>query len=129
MLSSRALWLRCEVAAPLVGLPVTVTLRGRVAPDRVNDVASGLTGLPQVRLCATLTGEHNLLATAWLNSLGSVQKFEQALARSHPQFEVRDTSVNLRTPKRMGRLLDHSGRAVGIVPMAAWPYSEPEPGR
>ncbi|GAB3290522.1 AsnC family transcriptional regulator [Parasphingorhabdus pacifica] len=130
MLRSRMLALRCEVAAPLVGLPVTVTLRGRVAPDRVDEVAAGLAGLPQVRLCATLTGEHNLLATVWLSSINAVQRLELSLARSYPVLEVRDTLVNLRTPKRMGRLLDQSGRARGHAPIVPWPRATPmDPGR
>lgn len=122
MLRSRVLSLRCEVAAPLVGLPVTATVRGRVAPERADEVAAGLAGLPQVRLCAMLTGEHNLLATVWLNSVSAIQRLEQSLVRSHPAFSVHDTLVDLRTPKRMGWLLDESGRATGHVSMAAWPY-------
>ncbi|MHA6803937.1 Lrp/AsnC family transcriptional regulator [Salinifilum ghardaiensis] len=118
MLRSRVLSLRCDVAAPLVGLPVTATIRGRVRPDRAGEVAAGLAGLPQVRLCATLTGEHNLLATVWVRSVGSIQRLEQSLSRKFPGFDLHHTLVNLRTPKRMGRLLDRSGRASGHVPMA-----------
>lgn len=121
MLRSRALTLRCEVAAPLAGLPVTATIRGRVGPDRAGEVAAGLAGLPQVRLCATITGEHNLLATVWVRSVDSIQRLEQSLARKFPSFDLHHTLVNLHTPKRMGRLLDRSGRATGHVPMAPWP--------
>lgn len=120
MLRSRVLSLRCEVAAQLVGLPVTATLRGRVAALDVDRVAAGLSGRAPVRMCATVTGEHNLLATMWLPSISAVQQFEQLVARNFPSFAVHDTLVNLRTVKRMGRLLDDSGRATGVVPMRPW---------
>ncbi|MER7015752.1 Lrp/AsnC family transcriptional regulator [Saccharopolyspora sp. NPDC000359] len=117
MLRSRVLALRCEVAAPLVGLPVTATLRGRVAALDVDRVGAGLAGLPPVRMCAAVTGEHNLVATAWLPSISAVQQFEQVATRNFPALEVHDTLVNLRTVKRMGRMLDRSGRATGFVPL------------
>ncbi|MEV0700825.1 Lrp/AsnC family transcriptional regulator [Saccharopolyspora sp. NPDC050389] len=123
MLRSRVLSLRCEVAAPLVGLPVTVTVRGRVAAENVDRVAAGFAGLAPVRMCATVTGEHNLIATVWLPSINAIQQFEQVVARNFPSFVVHDTLVNLRTVKRMGRLLAESGRATGVVPMRAWSES------
>ncbi|KAA5833526.1 Lrp/AsnC family transcriptional regulator [Saccharopolyspora hirsuta] len=120
MLRSRVLALRCEVAAPLVGLPVTATLRGRVAALDVDRVGAGLAGLSPVRMCAAVTGEHNLVATVWLPSISAVQQFEQVATRNFPALVVHDTLVNLRTVKRMGRLLDRSGRATGFVPMRVW---------
>jgi hypothetical protein len=37
-----------------------------------------------------------------------------------PNLTVVDRLITLRTVKRMGRLLDEDGRAIGAVPMDVW---------
>ncbi|MBP0461240.1 hypothetical protein [Streptomyces montanisoli] len=48
---------------------------------------------------------------------------EQLFGARLPELRVRENAINLRTPKRMGRLLDSAGRATGtlIVPAALRP--------
>jgi hypothetical protein len=46
-----------------------------------------------------------------------VHAFEAHLSRKLPRLTVADRSVVLRTVKHMGRLLDHDGRCVRVVPL------------
>jgi len=82
--------------------------------------SSGGEQLREVRLCATLAGSPPLLVTAWLRDLGGLHGFEMALAGASPVVRVVERLVTLRTVKRMGRLLDADGCAVGAVPTDVW---------
>ncbi|WP_344333139.1 hypothetical protein [Kitasatospora putterlickiae] len=57
----------------------------------------------------------------WLHGLHAVDPFEAVLAERFPLLEVRDRTVVLRSPKRMGWLLDDAGRATRRVPLALPP--------
>lgn len=120
LVSSGAVLLRTDVAAPLAGLPVMVVLSADAPAVRLSDAAARLGRLPQVRLSATLAGTPSLLLTAWLSSLEEVHRFEQNLLHRVPDVEVVDRLVVLRAVKRMGQLLDAEGRATGTVPMDVW---------
>ncbi|SFN87534.1 DNA-binding transcriptional regulator, Lrp family [Geodermatophilus obscurus] len=120
LIGSGAVILRTEVAAPLAGLPVMVVLSADAPAARLDDVASRLGRLRQVRLSATLAGTPSLLVTAWLPSLEEVHRFEQELVHQVPEADVVDRLVVLRSIKRMGRLLDTWGRATGTVRMDVW---------
>jgi DNA-binding Lrp family transcriptional regulator len=120
LIGSGAVILRTEVAAPLAGLPVMVVLSADAPAARLDDVASRLGRLRQVRLSATLAGTPSLLVTAWLPSLEEVHRFEQELVHQVPEADVVDRLVVLRSIKRMGRLLDPWGRATGTVRMDVW---------
>lgn len=112
---------RCDVAQPLTGWPVTAMLWAQVPPDHVDDVARRLAGLPEARAAESVTGgAANLLLGVWLRTLADLQRLEAALAQRVPELRVLDRSIALRTAKRMGRLLDASGRAVGLVPVDPW---------
>ena len=125
LVTSGAVLLRTDVAAPLAGLPVMVVLSADAPAGRLDDVAARLGRLRQVRLSATLAGTPSLLVIAWLSSLEEVHRFEQDLVHQVPQADVVDRLVVLRTVKRMGRLLDPDGRATGTVAMDVW--REPVP--
>ncbi|SHN69094.1 DNA-binding transcriptional regulator, Lrp family [Geodermatophilus obscurus] len=125
LISSGAVLLRTDVAAPLAGLPVMVVLSADAPASRLDDVAARLGRLRQVRLSATLAGTPSMLVTAWLSSLEEVHRFEQDLLHQVPEVDVVDRLVVLRSVKRMGRLLDLAGRAVATVPMDVW--REPVP--
>jgi DNA-binding Lrp family transcriptional regulator len=120
LISSGAVLLRTEVAAPLAGWPVMVVLSADAPAARLDDVAARLGRLRQVRLSATLAGTPSLLVTAWLSSLEEVHRFEQDLVQQIPQVDVVDRLVVLRPVKRMGHLLDAEGRSTGIVRMDVW---------
>jgi DNA-binding Lrp family transcriptional regulator len=120
LISSGAVLLRTDVAAPLAGLPVMVVLSADVPAVRLDDAAARLGRLRQVRLSATLAGTPSLLVIAWLPSLEEVHRFEQDLVHRVPDLDVVDRLVVLRSVKRMGHLLDAEGRTTGTVPMDVW---------
>jgi DNA-binding Lrp family transcriptional regulator len=120
LVSSGAVLLRTEVAAPLAGWPVAVVLSADAPAGRLDDVAATLARLRQVRLCATLASTPSLIMVAWLSSLEEVHRFEQGLVQRVPDLRVLDRLVVLRAVKRMGHLLDEQGCAVDVVPMDVW---------
>jgi DNA-binding Lrp family transcriptional regulator len=120
LISSGAVLLRTEVAAPLAGLPVTVVLSADAPAGRLDDIATRLGRLRHVRLSATLAGTPSLLLVAWLSSLEEVHRFEQDLVHQIPEVDVVDRLVVLRAVKRMGHLLDLEGRCTETVRMDVW---------
>jgi len=120
MAASDAIRFRCEIAARDAGRPVLATFRAHLPPDRLDEVGPQLARLPEVRLCVSVTGTHNLILSVWQRSLADVQRLETALARRFPDLRVAERRVSLRTVKRMGRILDADGRAVRAVPMDIW---------
>jgi DNA-binding Lrp family transcriptional regulator len=120
LLASGAVLLRTEVSAPLVGWPVSVVLWADAPAGRLDALAAAVGRFRQVRLCATLAGAPSLIVVAWLRTVEEVHRFELELLDAVPGLVVVDRLVVLRSLKRMGRLLDDSGRAVGVVPLAPW---------
>jgi DNA-binding Lrp family transcriptional regulator len=119
--------LRCDIAAPLFGRPVTVSLWAQVPARELSAVARHLATIPSVRFVATTAGQHNLLVTLWLRAAEDVHRVEAELAARHPAVTVVDRTVALRAAKRMGRVLDASGRGVTVVPFAPWAPTESAP--
>ncbi|MFF7590751.1 Lrp/AsnC family transcriptional regulator [Kitasatospora purpeofusca] len=122
-----AIRFRCEIAARDAGRPVLATFRADLPPDRLDEVGPQLARLPEVRLCVSVTGAHNLVLSVWQRSLADVQRLEAALARRFPELRVAERRVALRTVKRMGRILGADGRAVRAVPMDIWRDPVPAP--
>jgi hypothetical protein len=91
--------------APVEGLPAT---------------ARTISQLRQVRLCATLSSAPGMVLCAWLHTVEEVHRLELAIAKRLPQVRIVDRLVVLRTVKRMGRLVDTQGRAIGVVPLNIW---------
>jgi len=120
MIDGGLLSLRCEVAQPITGWPIAATFWARTAPDQLHQTATTLTELPEVRLCAAITGADNLVMTLWLRSLGDIQVLEAELARRLPALTLTDRAVTLRAVKRMGCLLDDTGRITDVVPVDPW---------
>jgi DNA-binding Lrp family transcriptional regulator len=119
--------LRAEVAGLLAGWPVLVNLSVDVPTSRLAEAAHMVSQLRQVRMCATLAGTRPLVVSAWLRDIEEVHRFEVSLAKTLPGLTIVDRFVTLRPLKRMGRLLDEAGRAVGSVPMDVWadPLDQP----
>jgi len=120
LLRSGAVLLRAEVAGQAAGWTVPVTLFIDAPTSRLAQTARGIVSWSQVRMCATLAGAPPIVASAWLHDVEAIHEFETALATSMPDLTVVDRRITLRTVKRMGRLLDEDGRAVGAVPMDVW---------
>jgi DNA-binding Lrp family transcriptional regulator len=120
LLGARILLPRTDMAAELSGSPVQVYLWGDAPVDGLPATARTLTQLRQVRLCATVSSAPSLVVCAWLHTVEEVHRLELTIAKELPQLRIVDRLIVLRTVKRMGRLVDSGGRAVGVVPIAIW---------
>ncbi|MFD0337195.1 hypothetical protein ACFVH0_00610 [Streptomyces sp. NPDC127117] len=67
----------------------------------------------------SVSGSDNLLVMVWLPGLHAIYPFEAHLAERFPHLKVRDRTGFLHSRKRMGRLLDATGRAIGHVPFSS----------
>lgn len=120
LLRSGAISLRCEVANSAVGYPISFLWLARVAAADVHRAVAALATLPELRLCASTTGSTNIVIAVWARDLGQVEAIERAIGELAPWIELRDSGINLRTPKRVGWLLDAQGRCTGsVVPPSA----------
>lgn len=117
LLTAGDLTLRCDFAYPHAGLPTLVTYHLQVPHPHLPTTASTLIRLPEVRMCATITGPTNLFAQVLLHSLGEIDPFESRLSTLLPHLRITTRTLTLHTPKRMGWLLDPRGRATGRVPL------------
>lgn len=109
--------LRCDLARPLSGWPLSAVYFASVPGRHVEQTTRVLAGVREVRSCAITAGPYNLVVDVWLRDLRDVHAFEAHLSRKIPHLTVADRSVVLRTVKHMGRLLDHDGHCVGVVPL------------
>lgn len=124
LIRSRSVVFRCEVAQLHTRWPICVTWWCRVPGARQDDLVAELRAEPRVRLCLSLTGPANFLVTMWTASLPDLMTMQTWLEDHLGGGEIVDTSVILRTRKRMGWMLHPDGRCTGdVVPLAmvrAW---------
>lgn len=118
--ASGALLFRAELARQLSGWPVGVTLWASVPAAEQEQISRAVAGLREVRLCAALSGPHNLLVTAWLRTVDEVQRLETQLAQRLPRLAIADRSITLWTMKLGGQVLDPYGRRLRSVPVGPW---------
>ncbi|MGW3415021.1 Lrp/AsnC family transcriptional regulator [Streptomyces sp. NPDC000888] len=109
--------LRCDLARPLSGWPLSAVYFASVPAQRLEEAGRVLSDVREVRSCAITAGPHNLVIDVWLRALGDVHAFEAHLSRQLPSLTIDDRSVVLSTVKHMGRLLDENGHCVGVVPL------------
>ncbi|TNC29042.1 Lrp/AsnC family transcriptional regulator [Amycolatopsis alkalitolerans] len=119
-LAGGAVRLRCELARSLSPAPVTTTMWLRVPPDRLESTARSLATLPEVRMCAAISGPANLLVVGWVRGPADGVALESSLVTKLPWVDIIDRAVTLRTVKLMGALLDESGHARSHVPLDFW---------
>ncbi|MFJ8363572.1 Lrp/AsnC family transcriptional regulator [Streptomyces sp. NPDC093984] len=113
---------RCEVSDVISGWPVSAYFWARVPPRDLDKIAQSLLTLPEIRMCAAITGTDNLLVIVWLRSLGDSQRLETKIAERIPTLTLVERAIVLRFTKRMGRLLDGQGRSTGAVPIDPWAH-------
>ncbi|MEU0070811.1 Lrp/AsnC family transcriptional regulator [Streptomyces sp. NPDC006332] len=113
---------RGEVAQIISGWPVIATFWARVPPNDLEMTARVLVTLPEIRMCAAVTGTDNLVVIVWLRSLGDSHRLEGMLAERFPALRLTERAIVLRMTKRMGRLLDDDGRSTGVVPINPWAH-------
>lgn len=118
LIRSRSVVLRCEVAQLRTRWPICVTWWCRVPGAAQDDLVAQLSTEPRVRLCLSLTGPANFLVSMWTASLPDLMRMQTWLEGHLGGGEIVDTSVILRTRKRMGWMLHPDGRSTGeVVPL------------
>jgi DNA-binding Lrp family transcriptional regulator len=120
LLNSRVVLLRTDVNSHAVGWPVQVYLWANAPVDTLPQTARVLSRFRQARLTATVTAGPSLALCSWLQTVEEVHRLELAIAAKLPNVEVVDRLIVLRTVKRMGRLLNEAGDAIGVVPINLW---------
>jgi len=132
LLDSGVVILRTDVNARAVGWPVQVYLWANAPVDTLPETARTLSRFRQARLTATVTAGPSLALCSWLQTVEEVHRLELSIAAKLPQVEVVDRLIVLRAVKRMGRLLNEAGDAVGVVPINIWddllPHRAPASG-
>lgn len=112
---SRAVVLRCEVAQEATRWPITVTWWCRLPVQAHHEVVEILRARPELRLCMSLTGPANFLVSMWVSSLPDILRVQEWLEQRAPNLNIVESSVTLRSRKRMGWELRADGRATGFV--------------
>ncbi|MFG2222738.1 Lrp/AsnC family transcriptional regulator [Streptomyces sp. NPDC048644] len=120
LLGSGAVQIRCEIARPLSERPVAAVLWAQVPSDTVEHTARVIAGMRDIRLCAGITGRHNLLVIAWVRSVDDVQRLETRVTGKAPGLVIGDRAVALWPVKLSGHLLDENGYRRGTVPIDGW---------
>nr|WP_240796727.1 AsnC family transcriptional regulator [Streptomyces sp. RFCAC02] len=122
LISGGRLALRCNLARPLTGWPVSAMYFASVPAEHLDVTAAALRTLPELRLCTMTAGPHNLFLDVWLRALHDVHALEAHLSRElgHLNLRVGERSVILRTYKHVGRVLDPRGHSVRTVPIDTW---------
>ncbi|HVH23082.1 MAG TPA: Lrp/AsnC ligand binding domain-containing protein [Pseudonocardia sp.] len=115
LIASGLLAFRCEVAQVPSQWPISCTFVGRVPAPEHARTAAALATLAELRLCVSTTGSSNFMFTVWVRSLQRLLELERLLAEKLPWLGIVESAVTLRTPKRMGWMLDDRGRATGEV--------------
>lgn len=124
-LASGVVRLRCELARSLSPAPVSTMLWLRVPPDRLESTARSLATVPEVRMCAAVSGTANLLVAGWLRTPADSVAMESSLVTKLPWVDIVDRAVTLRTVKLMGVILDEAGCATARVPLDFWSPVQP----
>jgi DNA-binding Lrp family transcriptional regulator len=120
LIASGVTRVRCDLATPVFGWPVSATIWAKVPANILEEVCRSLAGSPKVRVAAATTGANNLVVTYWLHSLREFEAVEAALLERFPAVVVSNRIIDLRPVKRMGRILGDDGQAAGVVPLRPW---------
>lgn len=103
------------------GWPVQLMLWLAVPDDQLAAVGGEIAGWRETRICLAALGAANLFVNAQLHSLADLDQIADRLRGRLPHAVVVERRMVLRAVKSWGRLLDRSGRAVGVVPVDLWP--------
>ncbi|HEY4023573.1 MAG TPA: Lrp/AsnC family transcriptional regulator [Pseudonocardiaceae bacterium] len=102
------------------GWPALLTLWLRVPDEALEAVGVEIGGWRETRICFSVVGAANLFVMAQLHRIGELSHLFARIRDLGRQVEVTDQRVVLRPVKSFGRLLDHAGHAIGVVPVDPW---------
>lgn len=112
--------LRCDTSIDAQQGQREVSLVLNVPATQVDTVGRYFAGLQNCRVSAQVLGAQNLVVTLWVRDYLEVQKHEKELATLAPGSTVVTRQAVIRTYKRLGHLLDESGRSYDVVPLPLW---------
>jgi DNA-binding Lrp family transcriptional regulator len=115
VLASDAVSLRCDMAQPASGFPVTVQWFTRLPMSEHPAAAKALAGGLNMRMIVSTTGRANFLLTMWLPSVNDLFTAERNIERLAPGIEILETSLLLGSRKRLGWIIRADGTADGRV--------------
>ncbi|MDR6986891.1 DNA-binding Lrp family transcriptional regulator [Paenarthrobacter nitroguajacolicus] len=119
-LASAYITLRCDASTAANRGLREVTLMLNVPAQYIDDVGLYFAAQANCRLSAQVLGTQNLVATFWVRDYLEAQAFERELAERAPGSTVISRQAVVRTYKRLGHLLDESGRSLSVVPLPLW---------
>ena len=119
-LASGYITMRCDTAAVVQQNLREVSLALNVPATHVDDVGRYFAALASCRLSAQVLGAQNLVVTFWVRDYLEIQAHERELASRAPGSTVISRQAVVRTYKRLGHVLDESGRSTGVVPLPLW---------
>ncbi|MGM7776368.1 Lrp/AsnC family transcriptional regulator [Arthrobacter sp. KNU-44] len=119
-LASGYMTLRCDTSVSAQQGLREVSLILNVPAHHVDAVGRYFAALPNCRLSAQVLGAQNLLVTLWVRDYLEVQGHERELAERAPGSAVISRQAVVRNYKRLGHVLDESGRSRSVVPLPLW---------
>jgi DNA-binding Lrp family transcriptional regulator len=108
---------RIDFAYDRMGWESSAMIWLSVNQSEMEKVAAALGHFPQLRMCASVTGETNLVASFWLRTLEELDDIEGKLTRVFADIRIVDRWVVPRVAKRAGHIFDQDGRWSSFVPM------------
>lgn len=115
LLASGALSFRCEIAQLRTRWPVVCTWFAQVSAGELERTVRSLRTIPELRLCLSTSGRSNLVFTVWARSANDLNRLERRMSEKLPWLTLVESTLTMRMPKRMGWLLDESGRNTGTL--------------
>jgi DNA-binding Lrp family transcriptional regulator len=115
---------RADMARPLAGYPLAALLWLKVPDALVEGVGRDLVRWAEIRFCAPVVSESNLVLVVNLRSPEHLTVFTTKLAATHPGVTVTEKRLVLRLEKVHGHVLDEEGRSRRVVPVDPW-FAEP----
>lgn len=112
--------LRCDASTAANRGLREVTLMLNIPAQYVDEVGGYFAAQSNCRLSAQVLGTQNLVVTLWVRDYLEAQAFERELAERAPGSSVISRQAVVRTYKRLGHILDESGRSVSVVPLPLW---------
>ncbi|WP_159704286.1 Lrp/AsnC family transcriptional regulator [Arthrobacter sp. 18067] len=119
-LASGYVTLRCDASTAANRGLREVTLMLNIPAQFVDDIGRYFAAQSNCRLCAQVLGTQNLVVTLWVRDYLEAQAFERELAERAPGSTVISRQAVVRTYKRLGHVLDGSGRSLSVVPLPLW---------
>lgn len=113
LLLSGKVTLRCDLAPELLGQPISSQWFCWLSPEQHTAAAAALRSFPNLRFCASTTGETNFTFVLWVRTPEEIFEAERRLIEHIPGFSIAESSITVRFIKRMGWRLDERGRRTG----------------